>query len=187
MDASLLGQDVKVYYRAGTTTDTHKVYAVLATGDSKVYETTLGDVTVSNKMQNEGYESIKFEGYNNGVAKKYTANESIVAVYNLNTVATLTPAKQAQANNEVSEFASINGNSSNPVRFVDQNGDGYIDLAFVTTTTYAIVDEYNTDKNILKFVDADDNAVTVSNVSAITSAIDSAEEMDHVKIGRAHV
>ncbi|MBM6918648.1 S-layer homology domain-containing protein [Intestinimonas butyriciproducens] len=183
VDASLLGQDVKVYYRAGTTTDTHKVYAVLATGDSKVYETTLGDVTVSNKMQDEDYESIKFEGYNNGVAKKYTDKHSIVAVYNLNTVDTLTPAKQNPANTEVSEFASINGNSSNPVRFVDVDNNGYIDLAFVTTTQYAIVDEYNTDKNILKFKDAEGDPVTVPNVAAINNtAIDSAEEMDHVKV-----
>lgn len=173
VDASLLGQDVKVYYRKGTTTDTHKVYAVLATGDSKVYDTTLGDVTVDTY---DAGETIKFEGYNNGVAKKYADDKTIDVIYNLNNGETLTAA------HGIPVFGAIAGNSSNPVRFVDQDGDGYIDLAFVTTTTYAIVDEYNTDKNILKFVDADDNAVNVANVSGITSAIDSAEEMEYVKV-----
>lgn len=173
VDASLLGQYVKVYYRAGTTADTHKVYAVLATGKSKVYETTLGDVTVGTYA---GGETIKFEGYNGGSAKKYANSATIAVVENLNTVNTVT------ANGTTATFGAIAGNSSNPVRFVDQTGDGTIDLAFVTTTTYAKVDAYNTDKNVLKFVDADNTAVTVSNVSAITSAIDSAEEMKYVKV-----
>ena len=176
VDASLLGQDVKVYYRAGTTTDTHKVYAVLATGDSKVYETTLGDVTVD---KYDAGETIKFEGYNNGVAKKYADNKTIDVIFDLNDVDTLT------ANHTTADFGDIAGNSSNPVRFVDQDGDGYIDLAFVTTTKYAIVDEYNADKNILKFEDAGDPAGSINmatEINAITGDIDSAEEMEHVKI-----
>lgn len=176
VDASLLGQDVKVYYRAGTTTDTNKVYAVLTTGDSKVYETTLGDVTVDTY---DSGETIKFAGYNNGVAKKYADSTDIYVIYNLNDVDTLT------ATNGTPEFGAIAGNSSNPVRFVDQDGDGYIDLAFVTTTKYAIVDEYNADKNTLKFVDAGDPAGSIdmaTEIDAITGDIDSAEEMEHVNI-----
>ncbi len=70
VDPSLLGQYVKVYYKSSTlTTMDVKVYAVLATGQSKVYDKTLADVTVS-KDKTKDYETIKFDGYNGGSPKQ---------------------------------------------------------------------------------------------------------------------
>ena len=172
VDASLLGQYVKVYYRAGTTTDTHKVYAVLATGKSDVYETTLGDVTVD-KNTADDYESIKFDGYNSGSAKKYADGKVINLVENLNTVTKVVAASDSE------NFKDLGNNSSAAIRFVDQDGDGYIDLAFTDVTVYAKVDAYNADKNTLKLVDASDAAVYLT---SMTNNVDTEEEFKKLNI-----
>ena len=172
VDASLLGQDVKVYYRAGTTTDTHKVYAVLPTGDSDVYETTLDAVTVD-KNTTDDYESIKFDGYNNGSAKKYNDGTVIRLVENLNTVT------EVKAASDSENFKKLGNNSSAAIRFVDQDGDGYIDLAFTDVTVYAKVDAYNADKNTLKLVDANDAAVYLT---SMTNNVDTEEEFKKLNI-----
>mgnify|MGYP000036877263 CR=1 FL=1 len=172
VDASLLGQDVKVYYREGTTTDTHKVYAVLATGDSDVYETTLDAVTVD-KNTTDDYESIKFDGYNNGSAKKYADDKVINLVENLNTVT------KVVADSDSENFKKLGNNSSAAIRFVDQDGDGYIDLAFTDVTVYAKVDAYNADKNTLKLVDASDAAVYLT---SMTNNVDTEEEFKKLNI-----
>lgn len=178
VDASLLGQYVKVYYRAGTTTDTHKVYAVLATGKSDVYETTLGNVTVG-KNTTDDYESIKFEGYNGGVAKKYADGDVIQLVKNLSEVTKLTAASDSPV------FGALGNNSNAAIRFVDQDGNGTIDLAFTDATVYAKVDTYNADKYTLKFVDGNGTAVTgfgLASVTGITGAIDSEDEFKLVNV-----
>lgn len=176
VDASLLGQDVKVYYREGTTADTNKVYAVLATGDSKVYETTRGDVTVDVDGTNE---TIKFEGYNGGVAKKYADNvRHIYLVKNLEGTVTDVVAKST-ANTNKGNFSALAGNSTAAIRFVDQDGDGYIDLAFTDATVYAKVSAYNADKNTLKLVDKDGNRVTLT---SMTDDVNTAEEFEKLNI-----
>ena len=173
VDASLLGQDVKVYYRAGTTTDTHKVYAVLPTGDSDVYETTLDAVTVD-KNTTDGYESIKFDGYNNGSAKKYADNS-----YTIQLIKNLDDVEPVTADSTSENFKKLAGNSTAAIRFVDQNGDGYIDLAFTDVTVYAKVDAYNADKNTLKLVDANDAAVYLT---SMTNNVDTEEEFKKLNI-----
>ena len=171
VDASLLGQDVKVYYREGTTADTNKVYAVLATGDSKVYETTRGDVTVDVDGTNE---TIKFEGYNGGVAKKYADGKVINLVENLNTVTKVVAASDSE------NFKKLGNNSSAAIRFVDQDGDGYIDLAFTDATVYAKVDTYNADKNTLKLEDKAGSPVYLTGMNS--SAVDTEEEFKKLNI-----
>ena len=173
VDASLLGQYVKVYYRAGTTTDTHKVYAVLATGKSDVYETTLGDVTVD-KNTTDDYESIKFDGYNSGSAKKYADGKVINLVENLNTVTKVVAASGSE------NFKKLGNNSSAAIRFVDQDGDGYIDLAFTDATVYAKVDTYNADKNTLKLEDKAGSSVYLTGMNS--SAVDTEEEFKKLNI-----
>ena len=177
VDASLLGQDVKVYYREGTTADTNKVYAVLATGDSKVYETTRGDVTVDVDGTNE---TIKFEGYNGGVAKKYADNaRHIYLVKNLEGTVTDVVA-DSTANTNKGNFSALAGNSTAAIRFVDQDGDGYIDLAFTDATVYAKVDTYNADKNTLKLEDKAGSPVYLTGMNS--SAVDTEEEFKKLNI-----
>lgn len=172
VDASLLGQDVKVYYREGTTADTHKVYAVLPTGDSKVYETTLGDVTVGVDGTNE---TIKFDGYNGGSAKKYADNTHIYLVQNLQGAVT-----DVKADSTSTTFdKNLAGNSTAAIRFVDQDGNGTIDLAFTDKTVYGKVKDFKAEKNVLKLDDANNSAITLEGMSG---NVDTEEEFKKLNI-----
>lgn len=169
VDPSLLGQYVKVYYKSSTlTTMDVKVYAVLATGQSKVYDKTLADVTVS-KDKTKDYETIKFDGYNGGSAKQYgnvtvgtgesatTGGRSIKLVKNLDEVKTLTANTKTngtEAENKAKGFADLSATSNANIRFVDQDNDGFIDLAFLEEVKYAIVDSHNAEKNTLRLKNA---------------------------------
>ena len=169
VDPSLLGQYVKVYYKASTlTTMDVKVYAVLATGQSKVYDKTLADVTVS-KDKTKDYETIKFDGYNGGSAKQYgnvtvgtgesatTGGRSIKLVKNLDEVKTLTANTKTngtEAENKAKGFDDLSATSNANIRFVDQDNDGFIDLAFLEEVKYAIVDSHNAEKNTLRLKNA---------------------------------
>ena len=148
VDPSLLGQHVKVYFRTGGTTTEEKVYAVIPTDESVVYNVTLGDVTA--KQTADG-ETIKFEGYNNGNAKTYDDGSVITLIKNLDTVSNLT----AKKTGTTAEFGVLAADSNTPVRFVDQDDDGKIDLAFVEETTYAIVDSHDASRYTIRFKDAD--------------------------------
>lgn len=175
VDASLLGQYVKVYYRAGTTADTHKVYAVLATGKSKVYDTTLGDVTVGTYA---GGETIKFEGYNGGSAKKYAnTNSHIYLVKNLNNVTDVVPDSTSSSTTTFDKHLA--GNSTAAIRFVDQDGNGTIDLAFTDATVYGKVKDFKAEKNVLKLDDANNSAITLNGMSG---NVDTEEEFKKLNI-----
>lgn len=157
VDPSLLGQHVKVYYKGtNTTTRDYKVYAVLATGRSKVYEATLADVTVG-KNKDNAYETIKLDGYNGGNAKSHNASDKIYLVKNLDEVEQLTPNTTIGDTDagKAKNLAQLNGNSSAPIRLVDQDGNGTIDLAFTVNSNYAIVDSHNAERNTLRLKDAD--------------------------------
>ena len=156
VDPSLLGQHVKVYFRQGGTTTEEKVYAVIPTDESVVYNVTVGDVTVDNESNGQ---SIKFEGYNSGKAKTYKDGEIIKFVTNLDDVSDLTADK---ANGTpATNLKALSGNSNSTIRFVDQDDDGKIDVAFTDVTTYAIVDSHDADKFTIKFEDADGNSLKV--------------------------
>lgn len=176
VDPSLLGQYVKVYYKNSTlTTMDAKVYSVLPTGKSKVYETTLGDVTTGQSgasvaVDNQG-ETLKIAGYNGGSAKTYVgANPTtksdgqwgvdaavahpITMVENLKTVYKVNALKRNTKGDDeasVKNFGVLSGNSNEAIRFVDMDGDGWIDLAFTDKVDYAIVTAHNAERNTIRF------------------------------------
>ena len=160
VDPSLLGQYVKVYYKASTlTTMDVKVYAVLATGQSKAYDKTLADVTVS-KDETKEYETIKFDGYNGGSAKQYGKDKdgnarTIKLIKNLNDAEEATKPLTANINKTKDKgFDDLSATSNANIRFVDQDNDGFIDLAFLEEVKYAIVDSHNAEKNTLRLKNA---------------------------------
>jgi hypothetical protein len=168
VDPMLLGQHVKVYYKAtNTTTSNYKVYSVLPTGKSKVYDVTLNDVTIG-KNAGDAFETIKFDGYNGGSKKQYRTSDTIYLVKNLDQVTGLTmntttdsrttapsPADDAWKKATAKNFAPLAGRSNEAIRFVDQDNDGYIDLAFTNDVNYYIVNSHNSAKNSIRFKDAD--------------------------------
>ncbi len=168
VDPSLLGQYVKVYYKSSTlTTMDVKVYAVLATNQSKVYDKTLADVTVT-KDEDKAYETIKFDGYNGGSAKQYgkytvdgkDATRQITLVKNFAKAENLTANTTTgdNDNGKAKKFAPLAATSNANIRFVDQDNDGFIDLAFLEEVKYAIVDSHNAEKNTLRLKKANGGA-----------------------------
>lgn len=187
VDPMMLGQHVRVYYKnTNTTTNNYKVYAILPTGKSKVYDLTLADVTTG---QNDNGETIKFTGYNGGSAKTYAGNTAaysgsdanhadagndkltvtavegahdIVLVKNLNNLSLVQSLKKNEAGKKgddgkfasTKKFGALSGNSNEAIRFVDQDGDGYIDLALTNDVNYAIVTSHNSAKNSIRFENA---------------------------------
>lgn len=169
VDPMMLGQHVKVYYKAtNTTTSNYKVYSVLPTGKSKVYDVTLNDVSIG-KDAADTFETIKFDGYNDNSKKQYsdTTNHRIYLVKNLNTVTQLTPNVQQNTGSNVpstdpsktKNFAALSDRSNEAIRFVDQDNDGYIDLAFTNDVNYYIVNSHNSAKNSIRFKDADNKII----------------------------
>ena len=169
VDPMMLGQHVKVYYKAtNTTTSNYKVYSVLPTGKSKVYDVTLNDVSID-KDAADTFETIKFDGYNGNSKKQYsdTTNHRIYLVKNLNTVTQLTPNVQQNTGSNVpstdpsktKNFAALSDRSNEAIRFVDQDNDGYIDLAFTNDVNYYIVNSHNSAKNSIRFKDADNKII----------------------------
>jgi len=164
VDPSLLGQYVKVYYKSSTlTTMDVKVYAVLATNQSKVYDKTLADVTVT-KDEDKAYETIKFDGYNGGSAKqygKYTVDGK-ESTRGITLVKNFAKADNLVANTATSSkdknFDALDATSNANIRFVDQDNDGFIDLAFLEEVKYAIVDSHNAEKNTLRLKKANGGA-----------------------------
>lgn len=186
VDPMMLGQHVKVYYKnTNTTTREYKVYAVLPTGKSKVYDMTLADVTAG---QNDNGETLKFTGYNGGSAKTFSGHvattvkddsnasnynpgiasdstgNDIVLIKNLDTVELVKPLQKNKLDhttgNSAPDWASVKnfgvfaGNSNEAIRFVDQDGDGIIDLALSNKVDYAIVTSHNSAKNSIRFESA---------------------------------
>lgn len=166
VDPMMLGQHVKVYYKAtNTTTSNYKVYSVLPTGKSKVYDVTLNDVSTG-KDYNKAFETIKFDGYN-GNSKKEYAGKNIYLVKNLNTVTKLEPnVKDDYADKDAltadpngKKFSALSGRSNEAIRFVDQDNDGYIDLAFTNDVNYYIINSHNSAKNSIRFKDANNKVI----------------------------
>lgn len=167
VDPMMLGQHVKVYYKAtNTTTSNYKVYSVLPTGKSKVYDVTLNDVTIG-KDAKEAFETIKFNGYNGNSKKQYNTNQKVYLVKNFDTVTELTvnTVTNTGANvpstdpSKTKNFGVLAGRSNEAIRFVDQDNDGYIDLAFTNDVNYYIVNSHNSAKNSIRFKDADNKVI----------------------------
>lgn len=187
VDPMMLGQRVKVYYKTTTLTTTDaKVYAVLPTGSSKVYDVKIGDVTTGQTAHDSTAstkgETIKFTGYNGGSAKTYNGvahssttadgnsqypttgetNRTITMVENLDNAYVVTPLLGNQAGADqasLKNFGVFSGNSNENIRFVDQDNDGYIDLALTDRVTYALVSSHNAERNTIRFEDAQNRAL----------------------------
>ena len=117
---NLIGQDVVVMTKNG---DTSKVFGVYAAEDSKVLAT--GYV---GQLEKDGDEKIKLDGK----SFKFDGSKPDASlVYEINTdTKALSLAKLAKA---VDKSASIDKNvAAQPVKLIDNNGDGKIDVAIVT-------------------------------------------------------
>ena len=142
-----LGEIVKVYYRMKndtekTLSDATKIYSVLPT-KSKVYNTTLGAVTVDGtKVSFDGYSAKDHSGrtfdvYENSVLKNYNyANAAGGARGTISVKVDITE-------------SGLGTNNNAPVKLVDLNNDGYIDAIYVQKSTYAIVKSVDVDKTKL--------------------------------------
>ena len=162
VDASLLEQEVEVIYKEtsnGINTNLSSildnkdtVYGVIATGTSTVYETTMDGITLEladttkafNKTTNPV--TIKFDGYNSNRAKALTADAELPVITNLYETVIVKNAVESDGKTVVGAD-SLAMKSTAAVRFVDTNGDGNLDVAFVTTPIYGTVNTYNADRN----------------------------------------
>ena len=166
-DPDLLYQEVTVIYQeaneGGILDRKSKVYAVLGTGHSYVYETTMDGITIEldddakdlSSAQGTTYNpaTIKFEGYNGGRAKALT--DTLPVVTNLYEGAQVDPANmgthKASWDKDVylideADIRMLATTSTAPVRLIDIDGNGELDVAFVTTPYYGTVSSYNPDR-----------------------------------------
>ena len=159
VSADLLGEIVKVYYKKGTTAgvdNASKIYAVLP-ARSAVYNTTLGDVKVDGTK-------ISFEGY---AEKDY--DQKTITVYE-NFVKNTSTSVQITADTQLKNIG-FGTNNNSAVKLVDVDNDGFIDSAFITKSTFAIVKDIDVAKTKLSLKNAADTNVylqkdgTVSNGS----------------------
>ena len=169
-DPDLLYQEVDVIYQeaneGGILDRKSKVYAVLPTGNSDVYDVTMDAITVElrddTKAMNDvtgtnNYNplTIQFEGYNGGRAKTLPANFTLPVVKNLYEHDVMdveaTDVAKAEWDNEVFVVAPeainmIATTSTAPIRLIDIDADGELDVAFVTTPYYGTVTNYDADR-----------------------------------------
>ena len=166
-DPDLLYQEVTVIYQenneGGILDRKSKVYAVLPTGDSDVYETTMDAITIeldddakkiNTTKTSEDYNpaTIQFEGYNGNRAKALENDLPVVtnlyegAAFDFD-AASYVPDYDKKLNlvNET-EANKIATTSTAPIRLIDIDGNGVLDVAFVTTPYYGTVSSYNADR-----------------------------------------
>ena len=156
VDAALLSQEVEVIYRESgdksglDSKDT--VYDVIATGTSDVYETTMDAITLAltdnTKVVNSDTNpiTIKFDGYNSGRAR--AIDEKLPVVTNLYNVTVIKDNTSADNDGKykVKDADVLALKSAAPVRVIDTNGDGTVDIAYVTAPIYGTVSSYNADR-----------------------------------------
>lgn len=148
VSADLLGEIVNVYYKKGSTTAStttastttaDKIYAVLP-ARSAVYNTTLGDVKVDGTK-------ISFEGY---AEKDY--DQKTITVYE-NFVKNTSTSVQITADTQLKNIG-FGTNNNSAVKLVDVDNDGFIDSAFITKSTFAIVKDIDVAKTKLTLKNA---------------------------------
>ena len=172
-DPDLLYQEVDVIYREdtedpGVLSRDVKVYAVLSTGNSYVYDTTMDAITIELKddsmagqpnsaAANYNPVTIQFEGYNGGRAKVLPNNFTLPVIFNLyegvffdadaaaNRAATAAWDRDVWVLND-HDIEMVATNSTAPIRLIDYDRDGELDIAFVTTPYYGTVASYNADR-----------------------------------------
>ena len=165
-DAALLGQEIKVLFKDATNNGLSaddKVYGVAATGDSKVYEAKVKDITFGRSTTTAGATAnvtLKFEGYNDGFAQVIgtVVNGNLadgvastwanVDMFVNNT--SVTPNFQVKyvsgtTYSFVTPLSTIDGNQV--VKFIDVDNDNDIDSIFVEQPKFYTVTAINADKN----------------------------------------
>lgn len=144
VSADLLGEIVKVYYKEGTTAgvdNASKIYAVLPTR-SAVYNTTLGDIKVDGtKLSFEGYAEKDYNGKDITLYVNYVEKSSV-------------PGSGTIDGTELKTEYGFGTNSNSAVKLVDVDNDGFIDSAFVTESTFAIVKDIDVAKTKLSLKNA---------------------------------
>ncbi len=148
--ADLLSQEVDVVYKETSSSDNgldvkDTVYSIYATGTSKVYDTTKDAITLAADSNNNV--TIKFAGFNGGKAKVLGDNglEVITNLYNKVTLAQGGVVVSGDTKT-VTNAAALSGKSTAPVRLVDTDGDGNLDVAYVTAPIYGTVRSYNAER-----------------------------------------
>ena len=126
-----------------------KVYNVYPTEKSVVYDVNFADVTFKFDLDTDGKTAkntelgIAFEGYSNTTYKVVDKGTALPITFYMNdkldTAVTKTPVQIQTLVNSKDNFA---------MRMVDRDGDGMIDVAFVTESDYAVVTSYNAARNV---------------------------------------
>ena len=156
VDAALLSQEVEVIYREsgdkGGLDSKDTVYDVIATGTSDVYETTMDAITLALTDNTKAVDedtnpiTIKFDGYNSGRARAIDGKLPVVTnLYNVTVIKDNT-AKDNDGKYKVKDADILALKSAAPVRVIDTNGDGTVDIAYVTAPIYGTVSSYNADR-----------------------------------------
>ena len=156
VDAALLSQEVEVIYREsgdkGGLDSKDTVYDVIATGTSDVYETTMDAITLALTDNTKAVDkdtnpiTIKFDGYNSGRARAIDGKLPVVTnLYNVTVINTNT-AKDNDGKYKVKDADVLALKSAAPVRVIDTDGDGTVDIAYVTAPIYGTVSSYNADR-----------------------------------------
>ena len=156
VDAALLSQEVEVIYReSGDKTGLDSkdtVYDVIATGTSDVYETTMDAITLALTDNTKAVDkdtnpiTIKFDGYNSGRARAIDGKLPVVTnLYNVTVIKDNT-AKDNDGKYKVKDADVLALKSAAPVRVIDTDGDGTVDIAYVTAPIYGTVSSYNADR-----------------------------------------
>ena len=151
--ASLLGQEVNVVYKETSTPangldvkDT--VYSVYATETSKVYDTTMDAITLGLNADKDKV-TIKFAGFNGGKAK-VLGEDALAVITNLYNIDALAVTDVDESGDEpvvdADQAKLLSAKSTAPVRLVDTDGDGNLDVAFVTAPIYGTVRSYNAER-----------------------------------------
>ena len=173
-DPDLLYQEVDVIFREdtddpGVLSRDAKVYAVLSTGNTYVYDTTMDAITIevkddsmapdTNPDTNGTYNplTIQFEGYNGGRAKTLPNGFTLPVIFNLYEGATFNAGVAANGAARATwdrdiwvlndhHIEMVATTSTAPIRLIDFDRDGELDIAFVTTPYYGTVASYNADR-----------------------------------------
>ena len=148
---SLLGQEVRVYFRGNSLTENvldtdNKVYGVVASGSEKVVETTIDGVTFDSKFDATGGTGGKVTVEGLGT-KTYGTTEKIHVYWNYAHVGEYTMAK-------LKTVGYLGGNSVLPVKLV-ADSKGMIQKVMITgRPVYGIVSKIDAENGIFELKDA---------------------------------
>ena len=165
VDNDLLGQEVIVYYRQTSMTDTtpRSVFAVLADSSEKVVNTTVDQISFSST--NENQMTVEGEG-----TMTYSSSHPVVLYMDYAAVAPKTGENawtfnDGNADNKTIYEQYLGVNSSAPAKVI-YDEDGYVTEIYISSApVYAVVDDIDAENGVLRLVDAESSTVRLNDDS----------------------